>query len=177
MYINGISSTKRPLSCGVPPGCSVRGPNLFKMYTLALEEIPKHHGIPYHLYANDGQLYIVFDLPTEDNLHTLAIAIKKIEACVNEMRLWLAIHMLLCNDDKTELMLFSSHHKNPLTTAGLQIGSEEIIPSQITRNIGLVMDTGLTFSTHVSNVVSARFFISRTLQSSMATLLIMQVKP
>ncbi len=63
----------------------------------------------------------------------------------------------VCNDDKTELMLFAFHHKEPIDFPGLQIGSEEIIPSQIARNIGLVMDTGLTFSTHVSNVVSAAF--------------------
>ncbi len=61
--------------------------SFFKMYMLALAEIPKHHGIPYHVYADDGQLYIVFDLPIDDNPHTLAIATKKIEVCVNEMRL------------------------------------------------------------------------------------------
>ncbi len=160
VYINGASSTKRPLSCGVPQG-SVLGPNLFKMYTLALTEIPKRHEIPYHFYADDGQLYIVFDLPSENNPHILAIATKKIEACVNEMRLWLAIHMLLCNDDKTELMLFAPCHMEPIDFPGLQIGFEEIIPSQIARNSGLVMDTGLTFSTDVSNVVSAAFFPSQ----------------
>ncbi len=131
---------------------------LFKMYTLALAEIPKNHGIPYHFYSDDGQIYIMFDLPTDDNPHTLTIATKKIEACVNEMRLWLAIHMLLCSDDKTELMLFASCHKELIDFPGLQIGSEEIIPSQIARNIGLVLGTGLTFSTHVSNVVSAAFY-------------------
>ncbi len=99
----------------------------------------------------------MFDLPTDDNLHTLAIAIKKIEPCVNEKRLLLAIYMLLCNDNKTELMLFVSHHKEPIDFPGLKIGYEEIILSQIARNIGLVMDTGLTFSTQVSNVVSAAF--------------------
>ncbi len=36
-----------------------------------------------------------------------------------------------------------------LTFLDSNIGSEEMIPSQIARNIGLVMDTGLTFSTHV----------------------------
>ncbi len=45
MYINGASSTKRPLSCGIPQG-SVLEPNLFKIYTLALAEISKHCGIP-----------------------------------------------------------------------------------------------------------------------------------
>ncbi len=135
------------------------------MNALALAEIPKHHGRPYHFYADDGQLYIVFDLPTDDN--PLAIATTKIEACVNEM----------CNDDKTELMLFASRHKEHIDFPGLQIGSEEITASQIARNVGLVMDTGLTLSTHVSNVVSAAFSISRTLQASMITLLMMQLKP
>ncbi len=157
VYINGASSTKRPLSCGVPQG-SVLALKLFKIYKLALAKIPKRHGIPYHFYADDCQLYIVFDLPTVNNPHTLAIATKKIEACVNEMRLWLAIHMLLCNDDKTELMLFASRNMEPIDFPSFQIGSEEIIPSQLARNIGLVMDTVLTFSTHVSNVVSAAFF-------------------
>ncbi len=133
MYINGASSTKSPLSCGVPLG-SVLGSKLFKMYILALAEIPKHCGIPYHFYADDDQLYIVFDLPTDDNHHTVILAIKGIEACVNEMRLWLAIYMLLCNDDKTELMLFASRHEEPIDFPGLQIGSEDIIPGQIARN-------------------------------------------
>ncbi len=73
VYINGASTTKKPLSCRVPQG-SVLGPKLFKMYTLALAEKPKHHGIPYHFYVDDGQLYIVFDLPTDDNPHTLTIS-------------------------------------------------------------------------------------------------------
>ncbi len=59
-------------------------------------------------YGDDGQFYIVFDLPTDDNPCTLVIAIKKIEACVNEMRLWLAIHMLLYNNDNTELIYIIS---------------------------------------------------------------------
>ncbi len=125
---------------------------------LVLAEIPKHHGIPYHLYADDGQLYILFDLPTDDKRHILAMVTTTTLACVNEMRISLAMHMLLCNDDKTELMLFASLHKKPIAFPGLQIGSKEIIPSQIARNIGLVMDTGLPFSTHVSNVVSAALF-------------------
>ncbi len=77
VYINEASSTKRPLSCGVPQG-SVLGPKLFKMYMLALAEIPNHHGIPYHFYADNGQLYIVFGLLTDDNPYTLAKAIQKV---------------------------------------------------------------------------------------------------
>ncbi len=65
----------------------------------------------------------------------------------------------------TRLSWFASRHKEPIDFPGLQIGSEEIIPSQIARNIGLVMDTRLTFSTHVSNVVSAAFFHLKNIAS------------
>ncbi len=73
--------------------------------------------------------------------------------------------MLLCNDDKTELMLFASRHKEPIDFPGLQIVSEEIIPSQIARNVGLVLGTGLIFSSHVSNVVSAAFYNLKNIAS------------
>jgi hypothetical protein len=121
--------------------------------------------ILYHFYADDGQLYIVFELPTEDNPDTITIAKARIEACICEMREWLAIHMLLCNDDKTEVLLFDSRHKEPIDFPGLKIGSEEISPSPNARNIGLVMDSGLTLTTHVNGVVSAAFFHLRNIAS------------
>ncbi len=74
-------------------------------------------------------------------------------------------------------MLFAYHQKQLNDFPGLQIGSEEIIPSQIARNNGLVMDTGLTFSTHVTNAVSSVFSVSKTLQASMTILIMMQLKP
>ncbi len=52
--------------------------------------------------------------------------------------------MLLCNDDKNEFMLFASYHKEPIAFPALQIGSEKIMPNQIARKIGLMMDTGST---------------------------------
>ncbi len=52
----------------------------------------------------------------------------------------LATHMLLCNDDKVEMMLFDSRYKEDIGFPGLQISSE-INPSLIARNIGLMMDT------------------------------------
>ena len=57
VQIDGITSEFADLTCGVPQG-SVLGPSNFCMYMCPLGSILRHHGINYHIYADDAQLYI-----------------------------------------------------------------------------------------------------------------------
>ncbi len=74
MYIRGTSSDDRPLKYGVPPG-SILGPKLFKVYTFPVEDIARHHGLPYQIYADINDLHIAFKSPSHKDPDTFNRAI------------------------------------------------------------------------------------------------------
>ena len=78
---------------GVPQG-SVLGPMLFNVYCLPLTTIIRKHGVSYHVYADDTQVYV------DGDKNDSSSAYATLYACINDIKEWLSSNFLLLNDKK-----------------------------------------------------------------------------
>ena len=104
VVIEDSVSVDQKMDFGVPQG-SVLGPRIYCMYTKP--DIIQRHGLSHHSYADDTQLYMTIDHSNNDWRDGLA----RIELYVSKIREWMNENMLTLNDDKTELIVFTSKYK------------------------------------------------------------------
>ena len=110
------------------------------------------------LYADDTQLYTSFN-PTESTE-----AIKRMEACIMEVKDWMACNFLKLNDSKTEfIMLGGPADLAKVTTRSVLVGNEEVQPSSTVRDVGAMLDSTLTMNSHINSISKSCFLQIRNL--------------
>ena len=155
--IDGIESELHHLIYGVPQG-SVLGPILFILYTSPLGDLLRECGISFHLYADDTQLYLSFNISESE------AAKVKMEECIAKIRMWMSQNFLKLNEEKTEYIVFGSPNLlSKFETSPLTIGNESINPVISVRNIGAFMDKTLHMDSQVNQVSKGAWFHLRNI--------------
>jgi len=153
VMIDGVKSVVKDLHFGVPQG-SVLGSILYSLHISPQGEIVRHHGLVFHLYADDTQPYFAFRPTAAEQQASSA----RIEACVSLVDSWLVRNKLKLNRGKTELLTLSASHRPRPPIDAIQVSSERIIPARSAGNIGVILHQEIFLDEQVTNTCKTCFF-------------------
>ena len=153
VQIEGVISE---LACGVPQG-SVLGPLKFCIYMLPIGSIMRHHDIDFHIYADNTQLYVSFDLSNPN------VALDRMNLCISDLRIWMIRNKLMI---RTEfLIITSSFLKQSFDDLNIMVGDSNIVSSNSARNLGVIFYKCMKLDYHISSVCKSTYFHLRNIGS------------
>ena len=152
--VNAELSKQVLLQYGVPQG-SVLGPKKYVMYTKPLGDIIRQHEVDHHFYADDTQVYLSFrprdDTSREDALY-------RIERCLVDIQSWMGSNKLKLNNDKTEVILFTSkHNKHCRENFSLTVDGSVVNAVSQVKNLGVIYDPAMTMERHINNICRSAY--------------------
>ena len=129
---------------------------MYCIYTKHVSDVIQRHGLSYHSYADDTQLYMTMDHSNNDWRDGLA----RFKLNVSEIKEWMNQNMLKMNE--TDLIVFTSKYKLDLyIDLSITFGGTVVDCSSQVRDLGVIFDRVLSLRQHVSYTSkTCRFHLS-----------------
>ncbi len=116
--------------------------------TFDSSQIMRKNQIAYH-YADDTQIYLA--LFSNDNS-----LIDSLCQCINEISSWMCQNFLQLNKEKTEVIAFGN--KDEVLKVNAYLDSRGQTTKNQVRNLGVILETDLSFSSHVKAVTKSAYY-------------------
>ena len=153
-------SDENELSYGVAQG-SVSGPRLFNIYTRNLYKDVELTKYSIDGFADDHQLLKQF-IP---KLQGFSLG-EDINLCLRRISEWMNDHFLCLNESKTKILIIAPPSiMREIVIGGAFINNNCVRFVDSAKNLGVVLDTHLSFEKQINKVVKSCFIVLRKLSS------------
>ena len=154
IHVDGSISKEFALNHGVPQG-SCLGPLLFIIYASDMFSVIDNPSQRAHGYADDTQLYRTLNPNCASNRE---LEVEEMENCISNLRDWMAGSKLKMNNHKTECMLIGTRQQiSKVDLNCISVCEKSITPSSNLSNLGILMDTDLTFHEQINKLCKTSF--------------------
>ena len=89
-----------------------------------------------------------------------------ISTCIDDVGRWMRSNRLQLNTGNTQILWFTSSRRlHLLPVSPIRVGTDQVMPVSVVRNLGIYMDADVSMRSYVSKTVAACFAILRQLRS------------
>jgi hypothetical protein len=140
--------------------CSVLGPLLFILYTADIRFLFPLSGATGHLFADDVQAFVHGSPASQLHL------VDRIQSLSKSLHSWMSSNRLSLNASKTQFIWFGTPQQLQKIDFALLL---ELFPhysfSSSVRDLGVTLDSCLSFKDHISNLTRVSYFHLRRLRA------------